>query len=63
LKAFRRVTLQPSETKTVRLEIPAADLAYYDEQAGWTVETGQYTLIAAQHSLDPEALRAEFEVK
>jgi len=63
LKTFQRITLQPGETKTVRLEIPATDLAYYDEQAGWTVETGRYTLIAAQHSLDPEALRAEFEVK
>jgi beta-glucosidase len=63
LKAFQRITLQPGETKTVHLEIPAADLAYYDEQAGWMVETGKYTLIAAQHSLDPEALRAEFEVK
>jgi beta-glucosidase len=62
LKAFQRITLQPGETKTMRLEIPAADLAYYDEQAGWTVETGQYTLIAAQHSLDPDALRAEFDV-
>ncbi len=63
LKAFQRVTLQPGETKTVRFEIPTADLAYYDEQAGWMVETGKYTLIAAQHSLDTDALRAEFKVK
>src|SRR6185503_2170513 len=32
LKAFRRVRLQPGETKTVRLDIPVQDLAYYDEQ-------------------------------
>jgi len=62
LKAFRRVSLQPGETQTVRLEIPAANLAYYDEKAGWTVEPGKYIAIAAQHSLDPEALSAEFKV-
>src|SRR6185503_10350821 len=36
LKAFRRVGLEPGETKTVHLDIPVKDLAYYDEQAGWT---------------------------
>ena len=38
LKAFQRVGLQPGETKTVQLDIPVKDLAYYDEQSGWTVE-------------------------
>jgi beta-glucosidase len=62
LKAFRRVKLQPGETKTVRIEIPLKELAYYDPSAGWTVEPAGYTLIAGQHSLDPQALKAEFRV-
>jgi beta-glucosidase len=62
LKAFKRVGLEPGETKTVQLDIPVKDLAYYDEQAGWTVERTSYTLIVGQHSLDDEALRAEFKV-
>lgn len=62
LKAFRRVGLQPGETRTIQLNIAARDLAYYDEQAGWTVEPTSYTLIVAQHSLDDQALRAEFKV-
>ena len=62
LKAFRRVRLQPGETKTVRLDIPVQDLAYYDEQSGWTVELTSYTLIVGQHSLDDWALRAEFKI-
>jgi len=62
LKAFRRVGLEPGETKTVQVDIPVRDLAYYDEQAGWTVERTNYTLIVSQHSLDDQALRAEFTI-
>jgi len=62
LKAFTRLALQPGQTKTVRVEIPVQELAYYDEQQGWTVENLKYELIAAQHSLDKHALRATFEV-
>jgi beta-glucosidase len=62
LKAFRRVGLQPGETKTVHLDIPVKALAYYDEQSGWRVEPTSYTLIVGQHSLDDRALRAEFKI-
>lgn len=62
LKAFQRIALLPGETKTVRVEIQAKELGYYDPQLGWTVEPGSYVLIAGQHSLDGEALRAGFEI-
>jgi beta-glucosidase len=62
LKAFRRVGLKPGETKTVQVDIPVKDLAYYDEQSGWTVEPTNYTLIVGQHSLDERALRTEFKI-
>lgn len=62
LKAFRRVGLKAGETKTVQVDIPVKDLAYYDEQSGWTVEPTRYTLMVGQHSLDDRALRAEFQV-
>jgi beta-glucosidase len=62
LKAFRRIGLKPGETKTVTVDIPVKDLAYYDEQSGWTVESTRYTLIVGQHSLDDKALRAEFTI-
>lgn len=62
LKAFKRVRLEAGETKTVHLDIPVKELAYYDEQSGWTVETTSYVLIVGQHSLDERALRAEFKI-
>jgi beta-glucosidase len=62
LKAFRRVGLKPGETKTVQLDIPVEDFAYYDIQSGWKVEPTGYTLIVGQHSLDDQALRADFTI-
>jgi beta-glucosidase len=62
LKGFVRVALQPGETKQVRAAIPVKDLAYYDEQQGWTVEPTVYELIAASHSLDETAQIVKFTV-
>ena len=62
LKAFRRVGLKPGEVKTIQIDIPVKELAYYDAQAGWTVEPTSYTLIVGQHSLDEHALQADFKV-
>ncbi len=63
LKAFQRVSLAPGESKQIHLALPVERLAYYDPQKGWTIEKTGYTLIAAQHSLDENALRAKFQVK
>jgi beta-glucosidase len=62
LKAFRRVGRAAGETQTVQIDIPVKELAYYDEQTGWTVEPTSYTLIVGQHALDERALRAAFRV-
>jgi beta-glucosidase len=62
LKAFARVPLAAGETRTVRLKVPAADLAYYDSAAGWVVEPIEYELVVGRHALDAGALRARFRV-
>jgi beta-glucosidase len=61
LKAFRRVELEPGQTERVSLEVPAQELAYYDEAAStWVVEPGAYEATVARHSKDAEALRVGF---
>ena len=62
LKAFKRVSLQPGEMKVVSVRLLPEDLAYYDEQHGWTVEPAEYELIAGRHSLDEEAIKVGFKV-
>lgn len=45
LKAFKKVFLQPGETKVVEMNVKVADLAFYDEQIGaWNVESGNFIL-------------------
>ena len=63
LKAFARVTLAPGETRAVRLEVPVADLAYYDAERGWVVEPIAYEVIVGRSSGDENALRARFHVR
>ncbi len=63
LKAFARVALDPGETRTVRLSVSAADLAFFDAAAsGWVVEPITYAAIVGRHALDPNALREAFRV-
>jgi beta-glucosidase len=62
LKAFTKLELAPGETRTVRLAVPAANLAYYDASAGWIVEPGDYEVITARHALDDGALRARLVI-
>ncbi len=62
LKAFARVSLAPGESRQVTLAVPTANLAYYDVEMGWVVEPGRYVAIVGRHSLDAEALRAEFSI-
>ncbi|HTL69501.1 MAG TPA: glycoside hydrolase family 3 C-terminal domain-containing protein [Lacunisphaera sp.] len=62
LKAFSRVTLAPGETRKVRLELPAADLAYYDEHRGWVVEPTTYEVVIARHAGEPSELSASLRV-
>ena len=62
LKAFARVHLQPGETKTVDLAVPAAELAWYDEKSGWVVEATEYSAIIARNAHDNDPLTARFRI-
>ena len=53
LKAFRRVSLNAGETKTVTLEIPLKDLRYWNEaDNAWTLENGKLLLLVGSASDD-----------
>jgi beta-glucosidase len=53
LKAFARVHLEPGETRTVPLEVRAADLAYWDVGGGrWAVEPITYGVQVGPSSSD-----------
>jgi beta-glucosidase len=51
LRAFEKVSLQPGETKTVTLELPATDLAFVNYYGKWTLEKGEFQLSCGSESL------------
>jgi len=64
LKGFTRVGLQPGETKTVKLELNATDLAYWDvEKNRWEIEEIEYTvLVGPSSSAKDLSLKDSFRV-
>jgi beta-glucosidase len=53
LKAFARVHLEPGQTRTVPLEVRAADLAYWNVRAAaWTIEPITYGVHVGRSAAD-----------
>jgi beta-glucosidase len=51
LKGFSRVTLQPGQTKTVRIPLDSRSFAYYDAKDNeWRVEKGAYDVMVGSSS-------------
>jgi beta-glucosidase len=63
LRGFRKVALEPGETRRVAFEVPAAELARYDPEAGeWRVDAMHYQLFAGGSSRPADLLETGFSV-
>jgi beta-glucosidase len=61
LRGYRRVTLQPGETRTVRFSVPVSSLAYWNERThGWVVESEPVKLMVGASSA---YIRAEHTIR
>lgn len=54
LKGYKRVSLEPGETKTVSLEIKVESLAFYDADFHFVVEPGEFTIMTGNSSADKD---------
>jgi len=54
LKGFKKVSLQPRESKTVALEITPASLAFYDINMKSIVEPGEFEIMVGNSSRDAD---------
>lgn len=52
LRAFDKVALQPGETKTVTLKVPASDLAFVGYDGKWILEAGDFRIQAGNQTVD-----------
>lgn len=63
LKGFKRISLAPGETQTVEFEVTPHMLAYYDLDMKWTVEPGDFTLMAGASSRDRDLKKSTLTVE
>jgi len=54
LKDFKRVTLEPGETKKVELEITPEKLSFYDINMNFTIEPGEFDVMVGSSSRDED---------
>ena len=46
LRRFEKIELQPGETKTVKFELPASELAFVGQDGRWRIEKGDFRITA-----------------
>ncbi|MFA5441487.1 MAG: glycoside hydrolase family 3 N-terminal domain-containing protein [Bacteroidales bacterium] len=51
LRAFDKISLEPGETRTVTLTIPAQDLAFVGQDGKWVLEAGDFKIGIGDQSL------------
>jgi beta-glucosidase len=61
LKGFKRIALEPAETRTVEFELSAEALGFYDRDMEFTVEPGVFKVMVGRSSKDI-VLEGELEV-
>ena len=63
LKAFKRVSIAPGETKRVEIEIPVSACTIVDAEVNRIVEPGEFELLIGHSSRREDLKRAVFTVK
>ena len=61
LKGFKKIYLEPGESKTVQFELDERSFAYYDVRVNdWRVDTGSYTVYVGRNCIDtPLTIKVE----
>ncbi len=62
LKGFKKVWLEPGETKTVEIEITHDSLAFYDINMEYNVEAGEFLVMVGNSSRDEDLKTVTLEV-
>jgi beta-glucosidase len=63
LKDFKRVTLEPGETKTVEMEITPEKLKYWNIDMQFVVDSGEFTVMVGNSSADKDLQSLKLVVK
>ena len=61
LKAFQKISLQPGEEKSVRFDITAEDLKFYNPDLNYDWEPGEFILHVGPHSAATKTVSVQWE--
>jgi beta-glucosidase len=59
LKGFRRIKLQPGESRKVEFSLSANELAFLNEKMEWMVEPGIFEIMVGGSSVDVQTVLLE----
>ena len=63
LKGFRKVLINPDQTKNISIEIPKGELAWYNpETKMWEIEDIKYTIYMGSSSKEEDLLSTEIQI-
>jgi beta-glucosidase len=62
LRGFRRISLKPTETKTVTFELTPEQLAFHDINMKFVVEPGDFEVMVGNSSRDEDLLKTTLTV-
>lgn len=62
LKAYKRITLNPNETKPVTFKLNAETFAFYDLNFNYVVEPGEFTIMTGNSSADKDLKKVVLDV-
>ena len=63
LKAYRRVSLKPGESKEIVFDLKKSDFAYYNSEMNSIVEAGDFDILVGNSSRDEDLKYATFNVE
>ena len=63
LKAYRRVSLKPGESKEIVFELNESAFAYYDSEMNYIIEAGDFDVLVGNSSRDEDLKNATFNVE
>ena len=63
LKAYKRVSLKPGESKEIVFELNESAFAYYDSEMNYIVEAGDFDVLVGNSSRDEDLKNATFNVE
>ena len=63
LRGFKKVALNPNETKTVSIEVKKKDFAWYNpDKRAWEVESIEYTIYVGSSSKNEDLLTTQISL-